>query len=414
MQPRDESAEQRDFSRGPLSGIRIVDVSSVVSGPLGAMLLADQGADVIKVEYPGLGDSMRQKLNYRAGMSSLFVNCNRGKRSIVVDLKSDAGREIVCALVAEADVFIQNWRPGAAARLGLAEPDLRAINPELIYASVSGYGESGPYRDQRVYDPIVQALAGFIALQTNPEVPIPDLVRTIVADKSTAYTLAQAVTAALFARERGAGGQHVQVAMLDAAYAFMWPDGMMSHTMLGDDVRFPSHLADSYRVWETADGHIIYYTNQMKEIHGLFDALGHSEWKDEACFRPGKIMAPENRAEMGSRIMAAFAKETTAELVERLRAHDVPVAPVNSLLDSLDDPQIIHNELVREVTHPVYGRFQQARPAARFSATQPEPARPAPLLGEHTDEILADLGYDAGSIAQLRDAGVIPGDAAGD
>jgi crotonobetainyl-CoA:carnitine CoA-transferase CaiB-like acyl-CoA transferase len=205
---------------GPLAGIRVVDVSQILSGPFACMILADQGAEVVKVESPGIGDPMRIGTYRRAGRASFYVNANRGKRGIVLDLQKPAGREALLALVDRADVFVQNWRPGAAERLGLGEAELRKRNPELITVSISGYGDSGPYRDRRVYDPIIQGLTGHVGVQKNPDVPIPDLVRNVVADKASAWTAAQAITAALFARARGAGGQHVTVPMIDASLYF--------------------------------------------------------------------------------------------------------------------------------------------------------------------------------------------------
>ena len=393
---------------GPLDGFRIVDVSQIVSAPLATMLLADQGADVIKVEPPGLGDPTRQPVNSRGGMTSLYANCNRGKRSVVVDLKQAEGRRVVLDLVASADVFVENWRPGAAQRLGLGVDELRALCPDLIYATVSGYGDSGPYVDRRVYDPIIQGLTGFVALQQNPEFPIRDLVRNIVADKATSYTLAQAITAALLARERGAGGQYIHVPMIDAALAFMWPDGMMKHTLLGDDVALPLSVSETFRVWETADGHLVYYTNTPEELAGLLRALGRSEWLEEPRFQGRARLLLENREELGRRIMAELAKRTTAELVERLDAEDVPVGPVLSLDEMLEDEQIRHNRMVFEHEHPAYGRYRQVRPAARFSGTPQSPSLPPALHGEHTDMVLDEIGYDASARQKLRDAGVIP------
>ena len=269
---------------GPLEGIRIVDVSAIVSGPLAAMMLADQGADVVKVEPIELGDATRLPVNYRAGMSALFANCNRGKRAMALDLKATAGREIVLDLIKQADVFIENWRPGAAERLGLGEDVLRELNQNLIYTSISGYGTSGPYRDRRVYDPVIQAYTGMIENQRNLDTGEIDLVRNIVADKATAYTVTQAVVAALFARERGSGGQRIDVAMLDATLAFFWPDGMMMHTLLGDGVEQPICMADVYRVWKTSDGDVIAFFQSTAELTGLAHALDRPDWLDDENF----------------------------------------------------------------------------------------------------------------------------------
>ncbi len=393
---------------GPLAGIQILDISAVLSGPLATMILADQGAEVIKVESPGLGDVMRLGLHRRGGMAAFFANANRGKRSLVLDLQRPRGREILLELARRADVFVQNYRPGAVERLGIGERDLRALNPGLIYVSISGYGDAGPYRDRRVYDPIIQGLTGHVAVQQNPDVPIRDLVRNVVADKASAYTAAQAISAALFARERGAGGQHVRIPMLDASLAFFWPDGMMRHTMLGDGVVGGPTLYELYRLWETADGHLIWFAASDSEFHGLFRAVGHPEWCEDERFAAARGRSnPENFAALGELLLQTFRKWSTAELLERMVAEQVPVGPVLSLEEILEDPQILHNEAVFEAEHPVYGRYRQARPAARFDRTPPAPARMPPLHGEHSDEILAELGYGDAARAALRAEGVI-------
>lgn len=396
-----------DFSAGPLAGYRIVDASSVVAGPLGVMTLADQGAEVIKVEPPGVGDLSRQALNERNGMTALYLNCNRGKRSIVVDVKQPDGLAIVLDLVRTADVFVSNWRPGAAERLGLGEEALRKINPALVNVSVTGFGPSGPYADHRVYDPVLQALSGYVALQENPEFPIRDLVRNVEIDKATAITVAQSITAALLARERGAGGQHLQIAMLDVALAFFWPDGMITRSLVGEGVRRPLMIADTYHVWMTQDGQVVYFTNTTQDVYNLFAALGHPEWKEEEAFSSGSIGSTESRAEIGRRVLDAFGSMTTGEVVARLREHEVPVAPVHEIDAVCDDPQIRHNGRVEQREHPVYGSWKEVRPATDFSATPPgEPRAPA-LRGEHTEEVLAEMGYSAERRRELLDGKIV-------
>jgi crotonobetainyl-CoA:carnitine CoA-transferase CaiB-like acyl-CoA transferase len=342
-------------------------------------------------------------------MAAFFANANRGKRSIALDLGKPRGREIVRQLVRGADVFVQNFRPGAAARLSLGEDELREVAPELIYVSISGYGDSGPYRDRRVYDPIIQGLSGHVAVQINPEVPIRDLVRNVVSDKASAWTAAQAITAALFARDRGAGGQHVRIPMLDASLAFFWPDGMIKHTFVGDGVRPGPALYDVYRLWETADGHLIYFTTSDAEFHGLFRALGHPEWCSDARF--GTLRGrgvPENLAALGELLLQEIRKWKTEELLARMLDEQVPAGPVLSLEQLFEDPQIRHNQAIFEAEHPVYGRLRQARPAARFDRTPQAPGRVPPLHGEHTAEILSELGYAEADQAALRSEGVIP------
>jgi crotonobetainyl-CoA:carnitine CoA-transferase CaiB-like acyl-CoA transferase len=395
---------------GPLEGIKIVDASAVVSGPLATMILADQGADVVELEPLGMGDVLRLPNFTRGGLSAFFANCNRNKRGIAVDVTKPEGVEIMHKLVAEADVFVQNWRPGAADRLGLGEPELRALNPDLIYCSISGYGPTGPYSQRRVYDPIIQGLSGHTGVQLNPEVPIRDLVRNIVSDKSSSYTAAQAITAALFARDRGAGGQYIEIPMIDASLAFFWPDGMLAHTFAGDDLPRGVTLYESYRLWETADGYIMYFTATQSEFEGLFRALGHPEWLDDPRF--GTLEGrneDDNRAELGVLVMNAIRELPSETLISRMVENDVPVGPVLELDELFDDPQIAHNEAILEFDHPTAGKFRQARPAARFHATPQDPTRRMPPLhGEHTEEVLNELGYPAAKLADLRAKGVVP------
>jgi crotonobetainyl-CoA:carnitine CoA-transferase CaiB-like acyl-CoA transferase len=394
---------------GPLAGIRVVDVSQILSGPLACMILADQGAEVVKVEAPGLGDPMRIGPYRRAGRASFYVNANRGKRGVVLDLGKERGREALLRLVDRADVFVQNWRPGTAERLGLGYDDLAKRNPNLIYTSISGYGDSGPYRDRRVYDPIIQGLTGHVGVQKNPDVPIPDLVRNVVADKASSFTAAQAITAALFARDRGAGGQHITVPMIDASLYFFWPDGMMKHTWIGEAEGPGPVLYEMYRLWETADGHLIYFTATDSEFHGLFRALDHPEWVTDPRFATVPARAvPENREALGALILAEIAKWKTDELIERMVAEQVPVGPVNTIEQMLEDPQLQHNRSFFETEDAETGRRREVRPPARFSKTPQEPGGLAPAAGQHTEAVLAELGYDADELASLRSEGVIP------
>jgi crotonobetainyl-CoA:carnitine CoA-transferase CaiB-like acyl-CoA transferase len=394
---------------GPLEGIRVVDVSAVVSGPLCTMMLADQGAEVIKIESLIPGEVLRLSPFARGGLTSFYTNCNRNKRAIALDLTREEGLEVVLKLVRQADVFVQNWRPGAAGRLGLDEPSLRAINPELIYCSISGYGPDGPYSQRRVYDPIIQGLSGHAAVQINPQLPIRDLVRNIVADKSSAYTAAQAITAALFARERGQGGQHIQVPMIDASLAFFWADGMLAHTFTGDDPPGGRTLYETYRLSETQDGHLIYFVATDAEFHGLFRALGHPEWVDDPRFRTVAARYQQENAEaLGEKIQEAQLGFTTEDLLERMLAEDVPCGPVLGLDEIFNDPQLIHNESILEFEHPTAGPYRQARPAARFDKTPQDPTRRMPPLhGEHTDEVLSELGYSDSEIEVMREAGTL-------
>ena len=393
---------------GPLEGIKVIDVSAVVSGPLAAMILGDQGADVLKVEPPKIGEVVRLPNFERGGLTSLFINCNRNKRGVTLDLSKPEGIDIMHRLIEETDVFIQNWRPGAAERMGLGAETLRRINPNLIYCSISGFGATGPYSDQRVYDPIIQGLTGHAGIQMSPDFPIPDLVRNIVADKSTSYTAAQAITAALFARDRGAGGQLIEVPMIDASLAFFWPDGMIKHTLEDSADLLGKTLYETYRLWHTQDGQIIYFVASQVEHEGLFRALDHPEWIDDPRFATTEArMDPENAEVLGGLLDEAIRSFTTKTLLQKMNENEVPNGRVLSLEEVFDDPQIQHNGSILEFDHPSAGKYRQAKPAARFSGTPQDPQRRMPpLLGEHTEEVLAELGLSKEEITTLRNKAV--------
>jgi crotonobetainyl-CoA:carnitine CoA-transferase CaiB-like acyl-CoA transferase len=391
---------------GPLAGVRVVDVSSLVSGPIATMMLGDQGADVIKIERPGGGDITRG-ITGDAGLAPLFLVANRNKRSLALDLKDARGLAIVRRLVAGAAVFVQNFRPGAIERMGLGEDALRRVRPDLVYVSISGFGETGPYAHKRVYDPVIQALSGLAAIQGDRVSGRPRMVRTIVPDKLTALTAAQAITAALFARERTGRGQHLRLSMLDAMVSFLWPEGMARYTLKRDDEDRPSarrQVRDL--VFETADGYITVGTVADDEWQAFARAVGHPEWLADSRFMsPGaRVAFWDERLEL---MQEALRDRTTAEWLERLDAADVPCAPINGRRDLLHDAQIAANELIVEGEHPRAGPMRQPRPAARFDRTPAGLRRPAPLLGEHTDEILGELGLAADEIDALRAARVV-------
>jgi len=390
-----------------LSEIRVLDLTSGPTGGLATMVLADFGADVIKVEPPKYGEQSRQLSNYRNGMAALYVNCNHGKRSIGINLKTAEGLELFYDLIRGADVFVQNWRPGAAERLRIAESDLRAIKPDLIYASITGFGDDGPYADRRGYDPIFQALTGYVGAQLNPEVPIPDLVRNAVVDKATSLSLAQAITAALFARERGAPGQHVRISMLDAGLMFFWPDGMLRHTLVGDDVENYLVPGERYQLTPTADGQLVLWAGTADQIRGSLRAGGRDDLADSPSQRGAAAIEEDSQLARAKALTDGLARMTTADAYRRMVEFEVPAAPILSHREVLVDPQITHNDCVIEAEHPVYGRYRRVRQAARFSETVHEITPPAALYAEHSDEILDELGCSAETRARLRELGAI-------
>jgi crotonobetainyl-CoA:carnitine CoA-transferase CaiB-like acyl-CoA transferase len=377
---------------GPLDGYRVVDLTQIVSGPLATMLLADQGADVIKVETLAGGDIARMGGFASNGVSAFFANNNRGKRSVALDLAAQDGRDALLGLCRSADVLVENFRPGAMDRLGLGYGDVRPVNPEIVYVSISGFGDDGPYAARPVLDPVIQGMTGIVSRQVNPEFAFPDLVRQLVADKATALTAAQAITAALLVRERGGGGQRVTVPMLDSALYFFWPDGMMDHTWLGDGATPGTPLASVYNLTRTADGQLVYFVVSYDQFKGLFRALGHPEWCDDERFTVSAMMAnPEHYLTLGALLTDAFAQQPTTEVLERMHDEDVPCGPVLSLDEVPLDVQVVHNQALVEWEHPVGGRLRQARPGARFSVTPVEPRYTVPAHGEHTAEVLAEL-----------------------
>ena len=395
---------------GPLDGIKIVDVSQVAFGPFATMILADQGAEVVKIEPPGIGDITRGPNFERGGLTAVFANYNRNKRGVAIDITQPEGVKIAHQLVADADVFVQNWRPGVAERNGLGEAILRQLKPDLVYCSLSGYGPTGPYASRRVYDAVIQGLTGFTAAQRSPDSPVPDLARQLIVDKCSALYAAQAITAALWARDRGAGGQHVQVPMIDASLAFFWPDGMLRQTFIGGDEVPGVTTSDVYRLWQTKDGQIIYLLATQVEHEGLFRALRHPEWIEDPRFGTSEARAnSDNRAELSTLIENAIRSMTTEELLQRMIDNDVPATRVLELEEVLEDPQIVHNNCVLEFQHPTAGGYRQAGPVARFDVTPQEPRRyMPPLLGEHNEEILGEYGYSTEDLEDLRSKGVIP------
>ncbi len=389
---------------GPLTGVRVLDLTSMISGPVATMLLGDQGADVIKVE-PLTGDLVRYMGPNRDGLTSGFISSNRNKRSIAVDLKQEAGMDVVKRLVATSDVFVQNFRPGAIERMGLGEDVVREIRPDLVYVSISGFGETGPYAHKRVYDPVIQALSGLAAIQRDRETGRPKMVRTIIPDKTTALTAAQAITAALFARERNGQGQHVKLAMLDTMVAYLWPEGMSGFTFIGKEVKAARAQFAQDLIFATTDGFITAGAVSDAEWQGMCRALEREEWIDDERFNTpnGRIINVQERLRLTAEVLAT---RSSAEWLGRLDAEGVPCAPVLDRHEVFEHEQVRINEMVDELEHPVAGRIRQPRPAARFDRTPAGIHRHAPLLGEHTDELLREVGLDAEA---LRAGGVIGG-----
>jgi crotonobetainyl-CoA:carnitine CoA-transferase CaiB-like acyl-CoA transferase len=388
---------------GPLTGIRVIDLSVMISGPLAAMMLADQGAEVIKVESPGLGDMMRHLGTRKGGVTGLYALHNRGKKSLVVNLKNTEGTTVLEELIKTADVLIQNFRPGALERLGFGYERVAALNPNIVYVSIAGFGADGPSSNRRVYDNVIQAASGLASVQTDKATGKPAIFKHLVCDKVTAYTAAQAITAALFARERGAGGQHITLSMLDAAVAFTWPDCAMDEALLDDDVERLPTIASSYSALEFADGYATVSAVTQSEFEGFCTALDVPEVGTDPRFKDSLSRA-QNSAAFREIVLAQLQKISVHDFLDAALEHDVPASGLNTLKTVVDDAQIIHNETFFTRQHPQAGNIREARNAPRFGGTPTHITNSAPLMGADTDEIVTSLGLDS---AALRESGAI-------
>jgi crotonobetainyl-CoA:carnitine CoA-transferase CaiB-like acyl-CoA transferase len=387
---------------GPLSGIRILDLSIALTGPYAAALLADQGADVIKVERPGLGDIGRWVGVSVNGVSALFQSCNRGKRSIALDLGTDAGRDVLRRLAARSDVVLQNFRPGVMERMGLGYDDLAAGRDDLVYVSLSGFGPTGPYAHKGAYDTVIQAYGG-LAINQAGHGEEPTFLRQTAADKITAMYAVQAITAALLARERGAGGQHVELAMLDAVVSFLWADAAGNEIMLDNDGSMTSSFVQGMRPMRFLDGWGVATPTSDADFHGMcdaFDVEGHHDPRVERIIE--RRSHPQLVRALIDACYARAATMTTAEAIGRLEAHNVPCGVVTAPADLAADPHVQAVGLLEESRHPTAGRLRQPRHPAQFASTPAAVGGPSPLLGEHTDAVLSELGLTPREIEQLR------------
>ena len=373
----------------PLAGIKVVEFSTMITASLATMMFAQQGADVIKVEPPGIGDPMRWLGSQKGGISGLFHNCNQAKRSITLDLKSAEDVAHARQLCLEADVVIHNYRPGVMDRLGLGSAALREEKPQLIYCAITGFGHEGPLSGRPAYDHVMQAMAGFMTLQGHPDNFA--YVKTLICDKITAYTAAQAITAALFARERGAGGQHIDLSMLESCIAFLWPDGGMHLTLQAEDVTHGAPFADYYQLpLRSTDGAIAYAAMTDEHWAAIFDIVGRPDLKTVEKYQ-GMANRSIHMAELASIIAAQKPDLTSAEMVAGLAEHDVPAAPCLALEDLPTHQQAVAIGIFEQADHPLLGAVRHDTAPARFGGTKLAPCGPSPALGEHSEAILAEL-----------------------
>ena len=384
---------------GPLEGVKVLDLTSMVSGPVGAMILADQGAEVIKVE-PVNGELVRHMAATHNGLNPVFFSCNRGKKSIALDLKSEEGKEILFKLVEDADVFMQNFRPGAIDRMGFSEKVIRKINKNIIYVSISGFGNNGPYANSRVYDPIIQALSGATDIQADRETGQPKMFRIIIADKVTSLTAAQAISSALFVREKKGISQHIELSMLDSMLSFFWPEGMAGIVFAENEVDVRKLQGSQDLIYKAQDRYITAGAVSDSEWKGMCRALNREDLIEDIRFASpaGRVSNAQERKEITGQEILKWKSE---EILVRFKTEGVPSAPLLNRMELLDNEQILENESILRLNYEGFGEVRQARPAARFEKTPSEISRPAPKLGEHGREILTDLGYSEEKISSL-------------
>lgn len=389
-----------------LQDVRVLDVTQVMAGPFCAMLLCDMGADVIKVESPA-GDSSRRMAGARGSDSASFNAVNRGKRGVVIDLKAAGGPDVLRRLASHADVFVENYRPGVLGRLGLDHGALRGLNPRLIYASISGYGQTGPAAHKGGFDLVAQGVSGLMSVTGEPDRP-PVKVGVPLTDLGAGLFAACGILAALHARERTGEGQLVDTSLVDAGVALsVWEaTELFSRDVVPGPLGSAHRMSAPYQAVRCADGYITLGAANDRIFRRLAELLGHPEWLEDVRFENDSSRV-EHRAALADLIERVTSERSREYWLDRLEAHDIPCGPINDYREVMADPQIRAREMVVETRHPTLGTLSTLGTPIKLSGTPLTPGRPAPLLGQHTDEVLSAAGYREDEIAALRTAQVV-------
>ena len=391
---------------GPLQGVRVLDLTTVVMGPYATQILADFGADVIKVEPPD-GDVMRYAWPFRnPGMGHIFLNANRNKRSIVLDLKQEPARQACLALARKSDVLVYNIRPQAMARLKLSYEEVSRDNPRLIYVGCFGYSQRGPYAAKAAYDDLIQGAAGLPWLLQKQGAETPRYAPIIVADRSVGQQVASAVSAALYRREKSGKGQRVDVPMFEHLLQIVLGEHLGGHTFEPQhgEAGYARMLAPDRRPYRTSDGYVCALIYNDKQWRAFFDVIAQPEKFKDPKFANQEVRS-KHYPEAYAFVAQEMKKRSTAEWIEALERADIPVQRMNSIDDIVADPHLAATGYFREVQHPTEGRIRSMAVPSEWSESQPEYRRHAPRLGEHTREVLGEAGLSQTQIDALIGSG---------
>jgi len=400
---------------GPLAHLKILDLSRVLAGPWAGQILGDLGADVIKVEHPGTGDDTRgwgppylkDEEGHESHEAAYYLSANRNKRSIAIDLANKEGQKIIKQLAASVDVVLENFKVGGLKKYGLDYAGLKAVNPKLVYCSITGFGQDGPYASRAGYDFIVQGMSGLMSVTGAPDGP-PMKVGTAVADLTTGMYAVIGILAALSHRDRTGEGQYIDMALLDTQMSWLANQNMnylVGGTSPGRSGNAHPNIVP-YQDFETADGHIIVAVGNDRQFARFAAAIGAPELARNKSYETNEGRV-RHRATLVPTIAERMQAKSTAHWMEALEAAGIPHGPIHTVGEAFSDPQAVHRGMKVEMDHPLGVTLASVASPIKMSATPPDYRRPPPMLGQHTDALMAEIGYEADEVARLKAAGVI-------